>query len=103
MNIPVIIRTGSPGVEAKERETAVRVYANSCDSISECVMEECKICIEPCRGCGLDPHDPRCGICGSLHKDNQQHEPPGIKCHRCGRMVHRDRLLYYTTQNNLMT
>jgi len=51
-------------------------------------MEACKVCVEPCKECGLDPHDPRCGICGMIHDSLDSHGEVGYTvCHRCGRKV----------------
>jgi len=56
-------------------------------------MEACKICVEACRSCGLDPHDPRCGVCGMLHGGEVTHGGWAYStCSRCGRMVSPDRL-----------
>lgn len=56
-------------------------------------MEACKICVEPCRVCGMDPHDPRCGICGMLHPMAVNHVGMAYStCGRCGRMVSSERL-----------
>ncbi len=59
-------------------------------------MEACRICVEPCRACGMDPHDPKCGVCGGLHRSLSKHEAAPITagaegqyvtCPRCGRTV----------------
>ena len=56
-------------------------------------MEACKICVEPCRACGMDPHDPRCGICGMIHEGPVKHTGTAYSsCGRCGRKVSGDRL-----------
>jgi len=57
-------------------------------------MEACKICVEPCTACGMDPHDPRCGICGMLHQEPVSHAGVAYStCVRCGRRVSSQRLL----------
>lgn len=69
-------------------------------------MEACKICSAPCIGCGLDPHDPKCGVCDVIHPEwesqaiaafaagnrNMVHAR-AVTCPRCGRAVAQERLL----------
>jgi hypothetical protein len=53
-------------------------------------MESCRVCTEPCKVCGLDPHDPRCGICGGVHSPNELQSHWGVAytaCSGCGRTV----------------
>lgn len=51
-------------------------------------MEACKVCVEPCRACGLDPHDPCCGVCGGIHDAAERHVGVAYAtCERCGRTV----------------
>ena len=54
-------------------------------------MEACRICAESCRECGFDPHDPRCGICLSVHDVRDRHIGVAYQnCSRCGRTVKTD-------------